>query len=183
MTTVAAIMSAEELFELPPDNLRHELVRGEHITMPPTGDLHGARTGRITLRVGDFVDKNDLGMFFGAETGFILARRPDTVRAPDFAYLSKARLAKQGLTGKFYPGAPDLAVEVLSPSDTASEVLEKIDEWLGAGTRLVWVVDPEKKTVTVYAPKRQPQTLRINDQLPGEDVLPGFQLSVAEIFR
>jgi Uma2 family endonuclease len=183
MTTAVSSMTAQELFELPPDHLRHELVRGELVTMPPTGDIHGARTGRITLRLGEFIDKHNLGLFFGAETGFLLARNPDTVRAPDFAFLSQARLAQQNLTGKFYPGAPDLAVEVLSPSDTASEVLEKIDAWLAAGTRMVWVVDPEKQTLTVYAPERQPRTLRLADTLQGEDVLPGFQLPLAEIFR
>jgi len=87
------------------------------------------------------------------------------------------------LRNGYFPGAPDLAVEVLSPSDSHSEVMEKIDEWLTAGTRLVWVVDPAKKTVGVYAPKRQPRILKSADQLDGEQVLPGFSLAVAEIFR
>ena len=183
MTAIAALLTAEDLLNFPPDNLRHELVRGELTTMPPTNDEHGARTGRITLRIGDFVDRNDLGVFFGAETGFVIDRQPDTVRAPDFAFVCKERMAKQGLTGKFYPAAPDLAVEVLSPSDSHSEVMEKIDEWLTAGTRLVWVVDPAKKTVGVYAPNHQPRILKKTDQLDGEQVLPGFSLAVAEIFR
>jgi Uma2 family endonuclease len=181
--TIAALMTAEDLLKLPPDNMRHELVQGELTTMAPTSDEHGARTGRITLRIGDYVERNDLGVFFGAETGFVIRRNPDTVRAPDFAFVSKARMATQGLTRKFFPGAPDLAVEVLSPSDSASEMLEKIDEWLAAGTRLVWVVDPAKKTVAVYAPNRQPRILKVAEQIEGEEVLPGFKLAVGEIFR
>ncbi len=183
MTIAAALMTAEDLLELPADNMRHELVNGELTTMPPTGSEHGICTGRVTLRLGEFVDKHDLGVFFGAETGFIIARQPDTVRAPDFAFIAKNRIPPQGLTAKFFPGAPDLAVEVLSPSDTHSEVMEKIDEWLTAGTRLVWVIDPIKHIVAVYAPNRQPQILKASAQLDGEEVLPGFKLAVAEIFR
>ena len=108
MTIAAALMTAEDLLELPADNMRHELVNGELTTMPPTGSEHGICTGRVTLRLGEFVDKHDLGVFFGAETGFIIARQPDTVRAPDFAFIAKNRIPPQGLTAKFFPGAPDL---------------------------------------------------------------------------
>ena len=152
MTTSTAIMTADDLFNLPHDNQRHELVRGELITMPLTSDEHGVRTFRMTMRLGEFIEKRELGACFGAESGFLIARKPDTVRAPDFAFVTRERMAKQGLTGKFYPAAPDLAVEILSPSDSASEVLEKIDEWLVAGTRLVWVVDPAKKRLW-YTPR------------------------------
>jgi len=183
MPTAIASMTAEDLLNLPPDHMRHELVAGELITMPPTNFEHGTQTGRIGLRIGAFVEKHDLGAFCGAETGFVIARKPDTVRAPDCAFVRKERLPAQGATRKFFPGAPDLAVDVLSPSDSASEVMEKIDEWLTAGTRLVWVVDPAKKTVGVYAPNRQPRILKTADQLDGEQVLPGFSLAVAEIFR
>ena len=183
MSAINTMMTAEELLDLPPDNMRHELVNGELITMPPTGSEHGIRTGRVTLRLGGFVEKNDLGVFFGAETGFIITRHPDTVRAPDFAFVSKTRIPPQGLTAKFFHGAPDLAVEVLSPTDSHSEVAEKIDEWLAAGTCLVWVIDPAKKTVAVYAPNRQPRILKGEDCLDGEQVLPGFNLPIMEIFR
>jgi Uma2 family endonuclease len=183
MTASASLMTAEDLMNMPNDHQRHELVKGELTTMPPTGDLHGVRTGKVTLRLGNFIEKHDLGTFFGAEAGFIVARDPDTVRAPDFAFVSKARMAKQGLTGKFYPAAPDLAVEVLSPNDTASEVLDKINEWIDAGTRLVWIVDPEKQRIHVHAPSQPQRTLGLADHLDGADVLPGLQLAVAEIFR
>jgi len=176
-------MTAEDLLNLPTDNMRHELIHGELTTMPPAGDLHGEHTGLVALEVGGHIRRNKLGKFFGAETGFIVERNPDTVLAPDFAFLSNSRLEKQALTGKFYPGAPDLAVEVLSPSDSASEVLEKIDEWLAAGTRLVWVIDPVKKTLTSYASNRPPRKLRQNETLEGEDVLPGLKLPLSEIFE
>ena len=183
MGTIASFMTAEDLLKLPPDHMRHELVRGELTTMPPTSDEHGVRTLRLSIRIGVYVENHDLGVAFGAETGFLIARNPDTVRALDCAFVSKERMAKQGLTGKFYPAAPDLAVEVLSPSDSAGEVLEKIDEWLEAGTRLVWVVDPARKTVAVHAPNRPTAKRRLTDTLEGEYVLPGFTLAVAEIFR
>jgi Uma2 family endonuclease len=183
MTLAAKVWTAEELLELPADHMRHELVRGELTTMAPTSGEHGVRTGRITLRIGEYADKQNLGIFFGAETGFIVARNPDTVLAPDCAFVRKDRIPAGGVPRGYWPGAPDLAVEVLSPSDSASEVIAKIDEWLEAGTRLVWVVDPKKKTVTVCAPKRQPVILKEKDVVDGEEVLPGFRLEVGEIFR
>lgn len=182
MTTATATMTAEELLQLPQDNMRHELIEGELTTMPPTNSEHGVRTFRVTLRLGVFIEKHALGEAFGAETGFIIARNPDTVRAPDFAFVCKARIPTGGIPNKFFPGAPDLAVEILSPSDSGGDVLEKIEEWLEAGTRLVWVVNPEKKTVTIHAPKRAVTKLRVGDTLDGEDVLPGLRLAVAEIF-
>jgi Uma2 family endonuclease len=181
--TTTSHMTAEQLLELPADDMRHELIRGELTTMAPTGGEHGLRSAGITLLLGQFIRKNDLGAFFAAETGFILSRNPDTVRAPDFAFVRKIRLLKSRISKKFYPAPPDLVVEVLSPSDSAGEVLEKIDDWLVAGTRLVWLVDPHRKIVKVYAPRRPAQTFRLKDILSGEDVLPGLSLPVAEIFR
>jgi len=111
-----------------------------------------------------------------------LGRNPDTVLAPDFAFVSKTCIAKQGLTGWFYPAPPDLAVEILSSSDGAVEFMEKMDEWLEAGTRLIWVVNPEKKTIHVHASGRAIAKLRLGGTLEGEDVLPGLKIPVAEIF-
>jgi Uma2 family endonuclease len=176
-------MTAEDLFNLPPDNLRHGLIRGELTTMPPTGGEHGVRAFKIALQFGKFLGAHPIGVGLGAGTGFRVAHDPDTVLAPDCAFVRADRIPPVKDRKKFWPLAPDLAVEVLSPSDLASEVLEKIDEWLEAGTRLVWVIDPEKKRVTVYAPGRQPRTLRAADTLSGEDVLPGLELAVADIFK
>jgi Uma2 family endonuclease len=158
-------------------------VRGELTTTAPTSGEHGVAAFNIAGELRAFIKARDLGVGVGAETGFILSRNPDTVRAPDCAFIRKDRIPKEGPPKKFWPGAPDLAVEVLSPSDSASEVLDKIDEWLTAGTRLVWVVDPAKKTVTIHAPNRHPRKLQLADTLDGEDVLPGLQLPIAEIFR
>jgi Uma2 family endonuclease len=182
MSTAGTLMTVDDLLHLPPDHLRHELVRGELTTMPPTSDEHGVRTVRVTIRLGVFIEKHNLGEAFGAETGFIISRNPDTVRAPDFAFVTKDRMTKQGLTGRFYPAAPDLAVEVLSPSDSAADVQEKIDEWLEAGTRQVWVINPAKKTVHVHSPGRAVAKSRVGDTLDGEDVLPGLKLPVADLF-
>ncbi len=183
MTTTETYLTAEDLFNLPADNMRHELVKGELITMPPSSGEHGLRTFNIAALLGPFIKRNNLGVGLGAETGFLITRNPDTVRAPDCAFVRTERMPAENMRKKFWPLAPDLAVEVLSPSESASEVLEKIDEWLAAGTRLVWVVDPEKKNVRVYAPNRQPQVLHLKDRLSGEDVLPGLSVDVAEIFQ
>jgi Uma2 family endonuclease len=181
--TIAVKMTAEDLLELPADNMRHELVRGELTTMPPTNAEHGTSTFNIATLLGMFLRAHDLGVGVGAETGFLVEKNPDTVLAPDCAFVRKERIPPTGIPRKFWPFAPDLAVEVLSPSDRASEVLEKIEEWLAAGTLLVWVVDPAKKVVFVHRPNRKAQLYKQNERLRGEEVLPGFELSVAEIFH
>ena len=150
--------------------------------MPPTSAEHGNSSFNMGGILRNYIKTNPIGVGAGAETGFLISRKPDTVRAPDCAFVRNERIPPTGIPKKYWPFAPDLAVEVLSPSDTASEVIEKIDEWLAAGTRLVWVVDPEKKAVTVYRPGRQPQTLRAHEDLIGDDVLPGFEVRVSEIF-
>jgi Uma2 family endonuclease len=183
MSTTAKLLTAEDLWNMPDHGGHHELVNGELTPMSPTSGEHGVRTFNIAALLGAFIRANDLGVGLGAETGFIISRDPDTIRAPDCAFVHKNRIPASGVPKKYWPGAPDLAVEVLSPSDSASEVLEKIDEWLTAGTRLVWVIDPERKVVSVHAPNRLTQKFRLTDHLSGEDVLPGLTLSVAEIFR
>jgi Uma2 family endonuclease len=130
--------------------------------------------------IGNHVEAKHLGLYFGAETGFQLSRDPDTVRAPDVAFVRTGRppIPPRG----FYPGAPDLAVEVLSPDDRPGYVREKIAEWLEVGTRAVWVVDPRDRTVTVHEPRREPVTHHEGDTLRGGSVLPDFELSVRTIF-
>jgi len=181
--TTHALLTAEDLLNLPPDNMRHELVRGALTTMPPTGGEHGVRAFNIALLLGKFLEGKQLGVGSGAQTGFLIARNPDTVRAPDCAFVRDDRIPPEKDRRKLWPLAPDLAVEIPSASDTASDVLSKIDEWLTAGTRLVWVIDPARKHVSVHAANRQIRVLRPENSLSGEDVLPGLHLSVAEIFR
>jgi Uma2 family endonuclease len=182
MNVATRMMTAEELFMMPHGNFRYELVKGALIKMSPTGGKHGILTARITLALGHYIEANNLGEAFGAETGFMLATNPDTVRAPDAAFVSRERIPPGDFPEKFWPGAPDLAVEVLSPSDTLYEVEEKIEEYLEAGVKLIWIVNPKKRTVTIYQPNAEPQTLTEADTLDGREVVHGFQYSLARLF-
>lgn len=149
--------------------------------MAPAGFEHGRIVSAITVPLGAFIKEHGLGMTTGAETGFQIGRDPDTVRAPDVGFLGVARAPKKKVPG-FFQGAPDLAVEVLSPNDRASEVLAKTRDWLTAGCRAVWVVDPQTETVTVYSAGGSAAVLESSDTLTGGELLPGFSLPVAEIF-
>ncbi len=126
--------------------------------------------------------EHKLGRGFLAETGFLIARDPDTVRAPDIAFIHKDHLPPEDPEEAFWPGAPDLAVEVLSPGDRLSEVDEKVRAWLDAGAMAVWVVNPTGQNVTVYRSTTDIKVLTENDQLEGQDVVPGFACRVGEIF-
>lgn len=150
--------------------------------MAPAGFDHGSVTGRLTIRLGHYVLEHKLGDVVAAETGFVIARDPDTVRAPDIAFVRQERIPKNGRPAKFWSGAPDLAVETMSPSDTVLDVDEKVQEWLAAGTRLVWVLNSRQRTVKVYRPGNSVQMLQSTDILNGEDVVAGFHITVAEIF-
>jgi Uma2 family endonuclease len=174
--------TADELLRLPDDGCRYELIRGELRRMPPAGSEHGAIAINIGVVIGQFVKTHGLGVVFGAETGFKLASDPDTVRAPDLAFVRRERIPPEGMPQGCWPGAPDLAVEVVSPSDTYTAVEEKVREWLDAGTRLVLVVTPRTRTVTMHASQTQVTRLTESDLLTGGEVLPGFSCRVAELF-
>ncbi len=180
MSTAITITTAQQLFQA---NLheRCELVRGELRMMSPSGAAHGAVVVNVTLHLGSFVKANDLGRVFGAETGFIIARDPDSVRAPDVAFVRQTRL-EGGIPAQFFPGAPDIAVEVLSPSDSASKVHEKAEDWLRAGCQEVWLVDPQRKTVSKCTLSGS-SVLHAPQETIISDLLPGFQLPVAELFK
>jgi Uma2 family endonuclease len=160
---------------------RLELVRGELRELAPANDEHGYLASQILLIVAQFVKQHGLGYTFAAETGFVLSEEPATVRAPDFAFLSRER-APQEWTRHFARYVPDLVAEVVSPGDTFSEVTEKVNDWLQAGVRMVWVVDPSSRVVYVYRAEQPVQVLHEEDVLSGEDVLPGFACKVSEIF-
>ena len=180
--TLTKPMTAAELLEMPDDGYRYELVKGELIRMAPAGYEHGVRTIELTSPLHVHVKANDLGVVCAAETGFVLSQNPDTVRAPDIAFISRERAEKVGMVKGYWVGAPDLAVEVVSPGDTKREVEKKVAEWLEAGTRMVWVVSPKLRTITVYRSLKDIVVLTIKDTLDGGDVVPGFQIKVAEIF-
>jgi Uma2 family endonuclease len=182
MTTTLQRSTASELFEMPDDGFRYELVKGELRRMSPAGSEHGAIIFNISVLLGQHVKSNDLGVCFAAETGFKIASDPDTVRAPDVAFIRREQIPESGIPKKFWPGAPDLAVEVLSPGDTYSEVDEKIRDWLGAGARAVWIIDPRLRSVSVYRSMTDVARLSDGDELDGGEVVPGFRCKVAEIF-
>lgn len=176
------LMTAEELWQLAKNGMRHELVRGELRTMPPAGGEHGVTTIHLTGPLWAHITPLDLGELVAAETGFIIFRDPDVVRAADIAFVSKARIPATGIPKGYWPGTPDLAVETVSPNDTMEDVDEKVDDWLRAGTKMVWVVNPKRRTVTVYRSRDHAQILSEKDELDGQDVLPGFRILVAKIF-
>ncbi len=176
------LFTAAELFNLSIPGKRLELVKGELFEMAPAGGRHGSVAMTIGVLLGAHVRTNRLGETFAAETGFILRLNPDTVRAPDAAFVAAHRLPEGEVPTGFLELAPDLAVEVLSPSDRPGEVAEKVEDWLRAGTRLVWVIDPATRTVTVYRSLDDVQELSGEDRLDGEQVVPGFSCALAEVF-
>jgi Uma2 family endonuclease len=181
MAIVDHLLTAAELFQTPGLG-RCELVQGELISMSPAGFQHGQVAINIGWALKEYVRSHPIGSVTGAETGFQIGHDPDTVRAPDAAFIRSHRLPQRTIRG-FFPEAPDLAVEVLSPNDRASEVLAKVRDWLQSdGCQMVWVVDPETTTVTVYHSEDQFSVLGPTDTLPGGDVLPGFSVRVGDIF-
>jgi len=173
--------TVEELPDIPDC---YELVDGELVMMmSPAGWLHGHLVMKIGAVLGAYVEENNLGMVFGEQTGFILTRNPDTVRAPDAAFVREERIPHERSLDEYFPGAPDLAVEVLSPSNRASAMTHKLSQYFAAGTRLVWVVDPKTRLITVHAPGREPAMLHETDTLDGEAVLPGFRYKIAQLFE
>jgi Uma2 family endonuclease len=176
------LYTAEELLHLPDDGMRRELVEGELKEMTPAGNEHGYVALRIASKLEQYVDDNKLGRTYAAETGFKIESDPDTVRAPDAAFISRERLENCGHIKGFWPGAPDLAVEVVSPGDTHAQVVEKSLAWLDAGCRMVLVVEPERKVVTVYRSREDIRILTGEEVVDGADVVPDWQLPVSGIF-
>ncbi len=185
MTTQTKLMTAEELFDMPDDNWRYELVRGELRKMPFNGMLHGATAGRTLLSLARYVDSFDLGTVYMTGTGFVIGRNPDHVRAPDASFVSRDR---EQDTEFYFEGAPDLVVEVISPDELYIDVEEKIFDWLEAGTRIVIVVLLNTRTnksryiVKVYRSPKHLRTLTQEDTLDGGDVVPGWTMPVRDIF-
>ena len=159
----------------------HELIRGEVLTMPPPQSEHGRIVNNINIPLGAHVKKRQLGIVFAAETGFLLETDPDTVRAPDVSFVSRSRLPSGKLTG-YFEGAPDFLVEVLSPSDTVFAVEDKIDAWLAAGAKLIWLVNPRNETVTAYRPGRPSELFDKARILDASDIVDGFTLTTSEVF-
>lgn len=178
--TSPALLTADDLMRLQPPDKRTELVRGRMIVREPAGFRHGDIAVNLTVVIAQFVRAHDLGRVLAAETGFVLFTNPDTVRAPDVAYVRHDRIPDPMPRG-YAPFAPDLAVEVLSPDDRPGEVLAKVADWLKAGTRLVWVVDPDRRLARAYRADGTVVELTETGSLDGEDVLPGFRCVVGDV--
>lgn len=175
-------MTIEEFEQRPDDGHTSELVRGELRQMPAGGLRHGGFGNRVGVRVSTFVDTHQLGLVFTSETGFRMFPDQDTVYMPDVAFVSLPKLRSIEDPDKIGRVVPDLAVEVVSPTDRWTDVLDKVAEYMAAGVPLAWVVQPKGRTVFVFAPGRPPREFHEGDVLDGEDVLPGFAMPVSDIF-
>ncbi len=183
MTTTSSPMTATELLHLPRAGLRYELVKGELLEMSPTGSRHGRIAMRLGALLEQYTRQQKLGVVYAAETGFKLQENPDTVRAADAAFVAQERIPPEGEPEGYWAIAPDLVVEIVSPSDSALLVQAKVTDWLEAGCRLVWVVYPDTRTVTEYRSLKEAQVLRDDQNLTGGEVLPGFSCAIAKIFE
>lgn len=175
-------ITAEELFRMPDDGFKYELVRGTLKRMSPPGWEHGAMTARLTAVLVDHVERNRLGVVTAGDSGFALARDPDTVRGPDVAVVRRERMSASGVPKAYWEGAPDLAVEIKSPGDTHGEIREKITDYLAAGATEVWIVDPASRTVSTHRVGVAPRVLASDDVLESPDLLSGFRYRLAELW-
>jgi Uma2 family endonuclease len=181
-TLTSGPITADQLLRLPPDGRRYELVEGELKVMTPASPRHGRIANTVAFLLTQHVRQHDLGIVYAAETGFQLRENPDTVRAADAAFVAKSRIPAGGEPEGYWAIAPDLVVEVVSPSDSASEVQSKVADWLEAGCQLVWVAYPDTQTVTEYQSLTEIRVLTADQPLEGGDTLPGFACHVSEIF-
>ncbi len=180
METVANAWTEEELMALPKDGYKREVIEGELI-MSPAGFDHEWLGARLITRMTMHVEQQALGVVCGSSLGCWMAN--GDVLCPDVSFISRARLASTRLAPrKFFRGAPDLVVEIMSPFDTLGKVRKKMEDYFSSGARLAWVLNPPEKSVLVYRGPAADRLLRVTDSLDGEDVLPGFRLPLAELF-
>ncbi len=181
MRTETRLVTARELWLMPGDGKRRELVRGEVIETMPPGGLHGFVASELSSQLRLWA-RNGPGGYVGVEAGFVLARDPDVVRGPDVSYVRAERIPETGIPEAFWELAPDLAVEVVSPGDRAAEVREKVREYLAAGTSLVWEVYPTTREVVGHEPDGTSRAYTGEDRLEEAEVLPGFSCTVSRLF-
>ena len=179
----AMVVTVDEFLEMQLPEGKAELVRGEVRVTPPAGGPHGAAVSNLFLLLGSYVRDNKLGRVFADGFGYELTQLPHTVRVPDLSFVRTDALPRSGIGPGLLKLTPDLAVEVLSPSESASALEEKLDDYAFAGTQLMWVVDPVRRTVTVVAADAPVRWLRDGDTLDGGILLPGFSCTVSEIFE
>jgi Uma2 family endonuclease len=176
-------MTIEDLDALPDDGFHYELQGGMLVSEPLSGWRHGRVAFRVAELIGAHVRQHRLGVAVTNDSGFALSRSPDTLRGPDVAFVRRERLKLLGEPAKAFPGAPDLAIEVLSPSNTRSGLHAKVGDYLAAGSVCVWIVDPESRTVIEHRTLLHPVEFREGQTLEAQDLLPGFRIDVAELFE
>ena len=182
MRTLKELFTAEDLAHLPSEGRRLELVKGKVYEMAPAGGRHGRTAMNAGTLLNVHVRARQLGQVFAAETGFVIRRNPDTVRAPDAAFVSANRLGTDEIPDGFVEVVPDLVVEVASPGDGRTEIREKVEDWVRAGVKLVWVLYPISRSATVYRSVEDVRNLTEADFLEGEDVVPGFSCQLSDLF-
>jgi Uma2 family endonuclease len=183
MTTTPKLMTAEELFEMPEDDFRYELLDGVLIKMSPANEDHSEVMGNVTVIFRAYRSNHPGVRVLPGDPGIVLRRRPDRVRAPDLAYFAPGRLPRRAEPARgFIEIMPDLVVEIVSPTDRAGEVRRKIAEWLDAGVRAVWALYPERHVLVVHPPDTPPRTYAEDETVEGGSVMPGFVCKVAEFF-
>jgi len=171
-------MTVEEFMNLDDDDrYRHELIKGELLTMPSPKPLHGRVVTNLVILLGLHVRANRLGVIY-AESGYHIERDPDTVLGPDVSFVTQDRVESED---SYYASPPDLAIEVLSPSDRKGYVERKLAIWLETGTQSVWLVNPKRRTVEVISSLNNRRMLHEDDELV-DDTVPGFRVKVSEIF-
>ena len=180
MVTATRRMTADDLLLMPDDGCRYELVRGELREMSPASHPHGEYAGNMSASMGYYVLARGLGKIYVAEAGFQLA--PDHVRVPDLAFVRKNRVDAARATPGYFPGPPDVAVEVISPNDRYTEVAEKVEDYLEAGALAVIVVNPRNRTVMIHRSPADVTMLTESDTLEVDDVISGWQMPVRDIF-
>ena len=175
-------VTADEVATWPEEQRRGELVKGEWVPMTMAGWRHGEIVARIVHELFKFLDENPCGKVACNDPGTKLESDPDLLRAPDIGFIAAERIPPEGLPEQWWQGGPDLAVDVVSPSQSVSELIDKAQEFLRAGTQVFWVVDPSRPCVLVCTPPDRVMVLHENDTLDGGEVLPGFAAPVADLF-
>lgn len=181
MAFTTSPLTAADLEQLPQGDVRRELVRGVLVELSPAGREHGRLLVNVIVPLQAFAEVSGRGETL-VRVGFILARDPDTVRAPDVAWLGPQRVEALTSATGYIEGAPDLAIEIVAPTDRAADIDEKVQEYLAAGTRLVWVAQPRTRTVYVFQPGGIARVVGPGGTLDGGDVLPGFALPLADLW-
>lgn len=183
MSVTIQPLTAEALLAMSSTLGRAELLDGELIRMSPAGFEHGSITLKLAWPIARHVEEHQLGIVCAAETGFLLKRNPDTVRAPDLAFVSQARVEQVGSVKGYWPGCPDMVAEVVSPNDAYSEVQAKALAWIEAGCRVVWIVDPKQKHVTEFRSQTLIRVFTVKDRLAAADVFGDWSIEVGKLFQ